>query len=99
MMIFVLSLVPTITYPSSIGATTTFRGQNNRCANVQAVYPMPTTFTTDADVWYKFTTPNTAAPHAVEVTVISGLPFHLEMRWIRKLHYINQMVRVVLVLL
>jgi hypothetical protein len=67
--------VPTIAYPGSIGATTTLGGQNNRCANVQGVYPSPTTFTKDADVWYKFTTPSTAGPHAVEVNVTSGLPW------------------------
>ena len=65
-----------VTYPASIGATTTVNNQTNRCATIQAgVYPSPTTFTTDADVWYKFTTPNTAGPHAVEVTVTSGLPW------------------------
>lgn len=65
-----------ITYPGSIGATTTVNNQTNRCATVQiGVYPDPTTFSTDADVWYTFTTPNTPAPHAVEVTVISGLPW------------------------
>jgi hypothetical protein len=71
--------VPTIGYPTSIGATTTHSGtatNTNRCANIQSgVYPNPTTFSTDADVWYTFTTPNTVAPHAVKVTVNSGLPW------------------------
>lgn len=65
-----------VTYPATIGATTTLNNQTNRCATKQSgVYPDPTTFSTDADVWYTFTTPNTAAPHAVEVTVTSGLPW------------------------
>jgi hypothetical protein len=68
--------VPTIAYPASVGSTTTLTGQTNRCATAQvSTYPSPTTFTTDADVWYKFTTPNTAGPHAVEITVTSGLPW------------------------
>ena len=64
-----------VAYPGSIGATTTVNNQTNRCATIQTIYSEPTTFTKDADVWYKFTTPNTAAPHAVEVTVTSGLPW------------------------
>jgi hypothetical protein len=65
-----------VTYPGAIGSTTTLNNQTNRCATIQSgVYPDPTTFSTDADVWYTFTTPNTAAPHAVEVTVTSGLPW------------------------
>ncbi|MCB9034144.1 MAG: T9SS type A sorting domain-containing protein [Chitinophagales bacterium] len=65
-----------VAYPGSIGATTTVNSQTNRCATIQSgVYPDPTTFSTDADVWYSFTTPNTAAPHAVEVEVTSGLPW------------------------
>lgn len=65
----------TVTYPASVGSTTTLNNQTNRCATIQTIYSEPTTFTKDADVWYKFTTPNTAAPHAVEVTVTSGLPW------------------------
>lgn len=64
-----------VTYPASIGATTTVNNQTNRCATIQTIYSEPTTFTKDADVWYKFTTPNTAAPHAINVTVTSGLPW------------------------
>ncbi|MCB0507625.1 MAG: T9SS type A sorting domain-containing protein [Bacteroidetes bacterium] len=64
-----------VTYPASIGSTTSVDDQTNRCATIQTIYPSPTTFTTDADVWYKFTTPNTAAPHAVKVEVTSGLPW------------------------
>ena len=64
-----------VAYPGSIGATTSLSNQTNRCATIQTIYSEPTTFTKDADVWYKFTTPNTAAPHAVEVTVTSGLPW------------------------
>jgi hypothetical protein len=68
--------VPTIAYPASVGSTTTLTDQTNRCATAQvSTYPSPTTFTTDADVWYKFTTPITAGPHAVEITVTSGLPW------------------------
>lgn len=64
-----------VTYPASIGSTTTVNNQTNRCATIQTIYSEPTTFTKDADVWYKFTTPNTPAPHAVEVEVTSGLPW------------------------
>lgn len=64
-----------MTYPASIGASTTLSNQTNRCATIQNIYPSPTTFTADADVWYKFTTPNTTGPHAVEVNVTSGLPW------------------------
>lgn len=65
----------TVTYPASIGTTTTINNQTNRCATIQTIYSEPTTFTKDADVWYKFTTPATAGPHAVEVEVTSGLPW------------------------
>lgn len=65
-----------IAYPGSIGASTSVNNQTNRCANVQVgVYPQPTTFTEDADVWYSFTTPATAGPHSVEIEVLSGLPW------------------------
>jgi hypothetical protein len=64
-----------VTYPASIGTKTTLNNQTNRCATIQVIYPSPTTFTTDADVWYTFTTPNTPAPHAVKIEVTSGLPW------------------------
>lgn len=64
-----------ISYPG-VGTPTTVNNQTNRCATIQTgIYPDPTTFSTDADVWYSFTTPNTAAPHAVKVEVTSGLPW------------------------
>lgn len=62
-------------YPGSVGASTALSNQTNRCATIQTIYSEPTTFTKDADVWYKFTTPSTAGPHAVEVNVTSGLPW------------------------
>ncbi|MEZ5002459.1 MAG: T9SS type A sorting domain-containing protein [Chitinophagales bacterium] len=68
--------VPNLAYPATIGGTTSLSNQTNRCATIEiGTYPDPTTFSTDADVWYTFTTPNTAGPHSVEISVTSGLPW------------------------
>jgi hypothetical protein len=65
-----------VTYPASIGVKTTLNNQTNRCATIQSgVYPSPTTFTTDADVWYTFTTAASPNNQAVKVEVTSGLPW------------------------
>ncbi|MCP4438711.1 MAG: T9SS type B sorting domain-containing protein [Aureispira sp.] len=56
------------------GGPTTLLNQHNLCAD-DIGDPNPSDFGTDKTVWYKFTTPPTGGPYAVNVDATSSLPW------------------------